>query len=222
MDSYEENEIFILVKEGLNEVPPIPKETKYLDVRRNKLQKLCLDNSILVEYLDASDNLIKTFHETSGIETLKILDLGYNLISKIPKVVFPDLRELYLMSNDIYKIENIGFEKLEKLDLANNDISVLENIDCPNLREGYFGANMIGTIKDLTSLSYLNTLDLQFNKLKEIDCAFLPKNLEVLLLQGNKDLKIIKNLDKLSKLHILGIKGTKVNLTKKREGLEIW
>lgn len=222
MQKYTEEESLLLINKDLNEFPQQIEGIKYLDIRRNKLKKLDIPNNSTVEYLDASDNLIRDLENISALKSLKILDLGYNLITKIPYFKIDTLEELYMMANDIFKIENIEFPSLKKLDLANNEIKILENIFSAELEEIYLGANDINKIADMNHLKSLTILDLQYNKLKELDCALLPKSIEVLLLQENKDLKFIRNLGRLKDLRILGIKNTRVSGIQKREELEIW
>lgn len=222
MDKFEENEVLIYVKEALENVPEIPKGIKGLDIRRNRLKCLDIDKESNLEYLDASDNLIKTFTSIDNLKSLEFLDLGYNLIKEIPKINLPSLKELYLMSNDISKIENVNFSGLKILDLANNDIKELENLECSTIEECFLGVNNISKICDMSGLENLKILDLQWNKLSELDCNLLPSGLENLLLQGNKELRSLKNLDRLSHLKILGIKGTKLSKPKTNASVEIW
>lgn len=222
MNKFKEEETMNLVKQGLREFPHIPMGVKSVDVRRNRIETISIPKDCMIEALDISDNLIRSLESVSGTHTLEVLDAGYNLIEELPDLDLPNLRELYLMSNDVARLGNVNFQMLEKLDVANNDIKVLEKLNCPNLLEAYFGANQISTLQDMNDLRLLKILDLQYNKLEELDCALIPESLEVLLLQGNKMLKNIRNLEKLRNLKVLGLKNTQIGNIEAREGLEIW
>jgi len=212
----------ILNKCGLTEIPPISSEIKVLECRRNAIKVLSFPRDSLLEYLDISDNTIGSLDPVSGLGKLKTLDVGYNLLQSIPKLDLPALRELYLMSNDIKSIENMNFAEVIKCDLANNEIRVLDGIECLKLEEGYFGANHITSISDLRHLKSLRILDLQYNKLDELDCSLLPESIEVLLLNSNKKLERISNLGHLRRLKLLGIKNTNVGDIETNGAFEIW
>lgn len=222
MDRFKEKERMDLAKQDLEEIPAILAGIRGVDVRRNKIRDVAISKDSTVQFLDISDNLISSLKGLSGAHSLEVLDAGYNLIKKVPKLDLPNLRELYLMSNDISKIENVNFKTLEKLDMANNDIRVLENMNCPNLLEAYFGANKISVLQDISEMEALRVLDLQYNMLEELDCRLIPESLEILLLQGNKMLKSIKNIGKLQRLKILGLKHTQAVTAEGIEELEIW
>lgn len=209
-------------KQGLTEIPPISSQVMVLECRRNVIDTLAFPENSLLEQLDISDNKIKSIEPVNGLKNLKTLDAGYNLIQHIPKLDLPELKELYLMSNDISRIENMCFPEVIKCDFANNDLTVLEGIGCPKLEEGYFGANSLTTITSLEHLKSLKVLDLQYNKLDEFDCDLLPENVEVLLLNNNKNLSSIKNLERLGKLKLLGIKNTKLKSVDTHQKTEIW
>lgn len=211
-----------LNKKGIKDFPPISSEVKHLEARRNMIESLAFPKDSELEYLDISDNVISSMSPISGLKRLRILDMGYNLIQHIPKLELPALKEFYLMSNDICRIENMNFKGLAKCDLANNELETLDGIECLNLEEGYFGANQISHIPDLRHLKELKILDLQYNKLDEIDCALLPEKLEVLLLNNNKGLTKIRSLGRLRNLKLLGIKNTKVTEIKSDGKFETW
>lgn len=222
MNEYEQECTLILMQKGLEKMPEIPENIKKLDIRRNKLSRLSFSENSSLEYLDASDNLIKSLKGVSGLKNLQVFDAGYNLIKKIPKLELPALKELYLMSNDIKKMKNIHFSNLLKIDLANNEIKTLRKFETPEISEAYFGANKISKIENISDFSHLKILDLQFNKLKELDCSLLPSGIEVLLVNDNRKLKVIKNIENLKFLKILGLKNTKVIKQEISKNIEIW
>lgn len=222
MDKFKEEYKLFLTQKGLETMPNIPENIKMLDIRRNKLPDLRIPKDSCIEYIDASDNLIQSLDNISGISTLQILDVGYNLISSLPKLELPELREFYIMSNDIQEIKNINFQKLQKIDMANNEIETLESLDSPELVEAYFGANKISKVQNISKLIKLKILDLQFNELKELDCECLPSNIEVLLVNDNRELETIKNIQNLKHLKILGLKNTGVKHSEIPQDIEIW
>lgn len=221
LDHDDETKVFYC-KMGLKEFPPISKKVRVLEVRRNMLKAMVFPQDSALEFLDISDNLIKSMDPVSGLLHLKVLDIGYNLIQNIPKLELPALEELYLMSNDIYEIKNFNFENLIKCDLANNELKSLEGINCPMLQEAYFGANKIARIQDMTYLKFLKVLDLQYNMLEEVDCKHLPQSIETLLLNNSKRLSKLHSLDHLINLKMLGIKNTRITDVEINGKFEIW
>lgn len=200
MDKYKEDEILNFQRCKLEEFPEIPANIKAVNLNRNKLKKISLPRENMIEYLDVSDNIIKDVELIDTIEDMEILDLSYNLLSKVPKLNTEKLKELYLIANDIENIENIEFPSLIKLDLASNGIKKLENLKCEKLKELYLGNNKISKIENLRHLHEMVILDLQYNCLEEVDCALLPEKLEILLLKGNENFKKVVNKDKLKYL----------------------
>lgn len=222
MSTIEDENKTLLCNKRLTHFPDIAKETRVLDIKRNKLESIHFPQDSELTYLDVSDNLIQTMEPVSGLKYLEVLDFGYNLLKEIPQLDLPSLKELYLMSNDISEIKNLNFPNLEKIDVANNDIETLENITCTNISEAYFGANKISALCDLTHLTNLKILDLQYNKLYEIDCTLIPQSVEILLLNNNKSLHEISNIDHLINLKMLGVKNTKISDINTGGKFEIW
>lgn len=222
MEKYGDDEVFILVRQNLPEMPEIPPGKAAVDVRRNKITTIRFDPENSIEYLDISDNLIKDISPASGLCKAKVLDCSYNLLESIPVLDLESLRELYLISNDIAKIENIRFSSLEKLDLANNEIRRIENIDSPGITELYLASNKITTVENLAHLPSLKILDLQYNDIEEIDCRALPKTLEILLLQGNTSLRKITNTEHLENLKMVNVRRTKVENARFSGDVKMW
>lgn len=205
----------LLNKTGITALPEIGKNVKVLEARRNKIKDIKLPDSSELESIDVSDNLIKEIDAFNNLDKLKVLDVGYNLIKRIPYLCLPALQELYVMSNDISSISGLNFPTLLKLDVANNDLKEVGDLECPKLLEAYFGANRIREIKGFTNLSSLEILDLQYNCLEEIDCRQLPKSLKYLFLNNNMNLKKVENIEHLEELKVLGLKNTKVTIDSK-------
>lgn len=224
MDAFPEEAIFRQIHSGCTEMPAIPSTARAVDIRRNELAELSFSQDSAIEYLDFSDNRVRDLAPLASLKSLRILDGSYNLITGIPALPLPHLKELYLISNDITTIEGADLHTLEKLDLANNSITSLEGIAAPALHEMYLANNQISSVTPLqaAALPVLRILDLQYNALESVDCATLPPTLEVLLLQGNRDLSVLENLDKLSRLKVLGLRGTRIVLSDRPAGVDIW
>lgn len=196
MNNYNDDETLIF-NNRYNEPLKITKKYKAIELRRNQL-KLIPD--ILpddIEYLDISDNLIRT-PNIEKFTNLKVLDIGYNLLLNHDSIKNKSLIELYLMSNDILEISSsiMCLTNLKKFDIANNRISNLDILEyiSPTIEELYLGNNKIKEFTcNLTHLTQLRVLDLQFNNLSEFDCSLLPSTVKVLLLNNNCNLKVIKN-----------------------------
>lgn len=222
MDKFPEDAIFRAVHSGVSDTPEIPEDARAVDIRRNNLVELRFSESNNVEYLDASDNKIADISNLEILKSLVILDCSYNLIQAIPSLHLNSLKELYLIANDIQVIENIRYPSLIKLDLANNEIKIIENIETPRLEELYLANNQISSLSDLTYLKYLRILDLQYNDISTIDCMLLPDSLEILLLQGNKQLSSIKNKEKLTRIRIINIVDTSIVDVSGPTDMEVW
>ncbi|KRH93752.1 Protein phosphatase 1, regulatory subunit [Pseudoloma neurophilia] len=229
----------------LDEIPDkilkIP-DLRHLNLQRNHIRSMELLSVMkTLEKVDLADNLI---NEIFQIPNVKSLDLGYNLIKKIENLP-ESLQHLYLMANDITKIENLP-SSLITVDLACNEIDKIENLNhLHNLEELYLGNNLIehicqigsedelgsqielslkinqnkNDIITLNGLEKCHTLSLQGNKLKVVDCAYLPPNLQYLSLSENRELSVLKNLDCLENLIYLDIWRTELKI--KKEGVEI-
>ncbi|KAI5147978.1 protein phosphatase 1 regulatory subunit 7 [Enteropsectra breve] len=221
MDDYPEEKIFVQVKQKLTEFPEIPDEIVAVDVHRNSIKKLNLNKESKIEYLDLSDNILNTIEGMGRCPMLKVLDCSYNVISSISPVRLEFLEELYLSANDISLLKNIAFNRLKKLDLAGNNIARIENMDAPELEEIYLSSNKIKSIENLDQFTHLKILDLQYNRLSEIDCKCIPPTLEILMLQGNTALTKILNIECLPTLKILNIKNTRIKI-QKIPNVDIW
>lgn len=203
-------------------MPSIPEDITHLDLRRNDIQEIKLDNNTNLKYLDLSDNKIKDMSKLVYLPNLETLDLSYNLFKKI-SLPHLNLKELYLICNDILKMENLNLPLVEKVDIAVNNISKIENLDkCLNLRELYLGSNQIEEVNNMLYLSNLEVLDLQNNKLKEIDCSLLPRGLKKLLLSDNSELTNLINLEDLKELELLAVERTGVGRIERSGIKEVW
>lgn len=206
----EEENIFCVQHSKLKYIPNFDCKITKLDVRRNEIQEMSFPYTETLLYVDLSDNQIKKIENLENIPNLKYLDLSYNLITKM-KLPENNIEELYLICNDLTKIDKINLKNARIIDLAVNEISKIENLEsCLQLRELYLGNNKIENIPDLNYLSHLEILDLQSNKITQIDCNFLPTSIKQLLLSDNKNLKNILNFDRLTNLSLLAVERTSV------------
>ncbi|XP_063219203.1 leucine-rich repeats and immunoglobulin-like domains protein 3 isoform X2 [Bacillus rossius redtenbacheri] len=133
------------------------------------------NNSSNIITLDLSHNIIKTVSATSLIvlKHLKVLDLSSNKLMKITRNSFPHdtkIQILVLNSNEIMSVEEGSFDSLQELielKLNRNHISHLS--------------------KDLFKLKNLNVLEMNRNKLTEIEglSFHVLERLSVLKLRRN-------------------------------------
>lgn len=111
--------------------------------------------------------------------SLQKLNLQWNSIAKIPKLLFgklPELREIYLGGNKIGSIDFdvfSGNKKLQKIDLKENEIDEIHPntfINLPQLLELYLGSNKLRTFvfEALHTSPELKHLEINDNYLTEI------------------------------------------------------
>ena len=108
-----------------------------------------------------------------------------------------------------------------KFDAASNNLEAVPPIRADGLEELYLSCNRISELPDLRCYPRLRVLDLQYNRLAEVDAALLPAGLEILLLSGNRGLARIANLGSLKKLSMLGLRGTCAKGTPIPEGVSM-
>lgn len=217
-------EIYI-VHEKLERMEGITKHTKIATYRRNVIERIEAFDFESLEELDLYDNRITEIENLENMQSLKILDLSFNLIKQCNVPCLPTLKELYLIGNDIHSIEKMELLKLEKLDMAENAITAIENLEnLPLLSELYLGSNRISEIPDLTEHKNLKIIDLQNNKLSKVDCKYLPVTLKTLMLNDNSQLEEILNLHLLENLDLIGVVRTKILLrdVKEQTQAEVW
>lgn len=205
-----QNELCVM-HEKLTEMPFISPELTKIVLRRNRISNINIPRLNSIIHLDLYDNLIKEIKHIERCPNLITFDISFNLLTdnNIPRLDF--LQELYLIGNDIRFISPMELVSLQKLDMAENNIIKMENLGhLTALRQLFLANNSIKLIEDV-NLPNLQLIDLQYNDLEYVDCAFLPRTIEVLLLSGNKRLKKIKNWECLPKLNLLSIVGTEID-----------
>jgi len=145
-----------------------------------KLELLELyDNAIeVLDGLDAGNNVRADSGGGEEVccvgETLKTLDMSYNVIRDMDPVKFcPNLVELYLANNKLKTISGLKhLSSLRKIDLGANRIRVMDESELSgltNLEELWLGKNKIEKIDGLSSLTKLRCLDVQSNRLTTVD-----------------------------------------------------
>lgn len=128
------------------------------------------DNQI--EYLEQLGN--DDPEERNMGESLKVLDMSYNVIRSMEPVRFcPNLTELYLANNKLKSLEGLkNLYSLRKIDLGANRIRVMNPDELSgliNLEELWLGKNKIEKIQGLEKLKKLRRLDIQSNRLTVIE-----------------------------------------------------
>ncbi len=222
MENYKDEECYFYVDERYKPME-IPKTVKAISLRRNRLKEIPESIPENVEYLDVSDNLIN-IPGTKQFKDIKVLDLGYNLLKTHDEIQNSSLTELYLMANEFVSLsDSLKFHtSLVKFDIASNRIKLLDPLKllANTIEEIYLGNNKIDHFSvDLTHLTKLRILDLQYNNLEEFDCSLINSKLEILLLNNNPNLEEVKNVEILTELSMFDTDHTK--LKKNEEKKEI-
>lgn len=163
-----------------------------------------------LEDVDLSNNNITDITPLENLRYINFLNLGYNQLSDLSKLVKPlnniRLESLNLIQNgisDISQLSNIKFEKRLNLALSDNaiqDISVLANLD---LRSIWLGNNKISDISSLKNQE-LQVANLSSNQIKDIAALAGMTDLEELYLGQNQieDISSLKDLTSLTELDI--------------------
>jgi len=129
--------------------------------------------------------------EQNAGETIKTLDMSYNVIRDMEPVRFcPNLVELYLANNKIKVISCLQhLTTLRKIDLGANRIRKMDSEQFENLinlEELWLGKNKIENIEGISNLKKLRRLDVQSNRLTSIEnLVGLEDTLEELYLAHN-------------------------------------
>lgn len=130
---------------------------------------------------------VRSFENVHVSDSIRFLS-AKSTIDKISGLDrFPNLEELYLMSNRFEKIEGLDHLKsLKRLNLFDSGISEIQGLEnLTNLEILDLGANEISEIKGLSGLKKLEKLSLGFNKLSVVNNLDGLSQLDYLLLDGN-------------------------------------
>lgn len=192
---------------------------KILDLKYLKLKIIPSIIPENVEYLILANNKLKSIPDLSHLKNLKVLDLSFNYISKLP-VLPENIEELNIRCN---KIKNIDIEmyNIKRLDCAMNSLrkvifkgeilncsyNLIKKISSNNsLKKLYCNNNKINKLLDYPNLEDINcsnnNID-KFNnypKLHTIVCDYnniedipINKNLKFLLCNNNNIKKLLFN-----------------------------
>ena len=118
---------------------------KALSVSNNQLSKLVLDNSLILEYVDVSNNHLENVNDLMSISSITTLDISHNNISHIDHSILGDLDILSIQGNPM---SNVSFVKLaqvrtfaltfdENFDLSQTDFVNYYIFNCPTDKRVY-------------------------------------------------------------------------------------
>jgi len=167
---------------------------KCLVLRSNLISSLAgVEQLVKLEKLELYDNCVEDLKvdHLQKLHSLVVLDLSFNSIRTMAAVsCCPLLQELYLAQNKLKVIEGLdGLVNLKILDLGANRIRTLEGgglEGLASLQSLWLGKNKIehiGTV--IGHLTNLRKLDVQNNRLKEVQPGEIPPSVEELYLASN-------------------------------------
>ncbi|KAG8827992.1 hypothetical protein FRB91_003743 [Serendipita sp. 411] len=194
-------------------IPRFANHLKNLCLRANYLSSIepeVFGPLVNLEEIDFYDNRLKALgNALDGKQSLRILDLSFNLLRSIPPELLniPALQVLYFVQNKITKIEHLGHlgGSLRSLELGSNRIRAIENLDSlVSLEELWLGKNKLTKIENLDSLIKLRLLSIQSNRITKIEGLDKLINLEELYISHN-GLEKIEGLENNLKLTTLDV-----------------
>lgn len=180
------------------------------EMTKQYLRKLCKDNGLYTTpsindklYLHYRGfNTITNLEEYTGLRAIWLEGNGITKIENLSNQ--SNLRTLYLHENLIEKIENLDMNlELDTVNLSKNYIKKIENLSqLTKLSTLILSHNYLTnyeSVQHLLELKSLQTIDLQYNKINDVEIvnilSTLP-DLRVIYLMGNPVVKDIKNYRK--------------------------
>lgn len=202
------------------------------------LRKYCKDNG-LYSTPSINDKLylhykgfrcIQNLDEYTGLRCIWLEGNGLSRIEGLEKQIH--LRTLFLQENIIEKIENLDAQvDLDALNLSKNYITKIENLShMQKLTSLNLSHNLLASasdIKELADLESIQTIDLQHNKITDVDILNIfgsLKDLRVLYLMGNPVVKSIKHYRKtiISRCKLLKYLDDRPVFDDERRRVEAW
>ena len=202
------------------------------------LRKYCKDNG-LYSTPSINDKLylhykgfrcIQNLEEYTGLRCIWLEGNGLSRIEGLEKQT--NLRTLFLQENIIEKIENLEAQvDLDALNLSKNYITKIENLShMKKLTSLNLSHNLLSNasdIKELADLESIQTIDLQHNKITDVDILDIfgtLKDLRVLYLMGNPVVKSIKHYRKtiISRCKLLKYLDDRPVFEDERRRVEAW
>ena len=113
-----------------------------------------------------------------------LTDNDQNILLRLIMLVFPNLKRLYLQSNNLTTLPKLNLPALEDLNLDNNQLTTLPELNLPNLKRLDLYNNQLTTLPEL-NLPALEGLNLRNNQLTTLPELNLP-NLKQLYLNNNE------------------------------------
>ncbi|XP_078533602.1 leucine-rich repeat and guanylate kinase domain-containing protein [Lissotriton helveticus] len=182
-----------------------------LDLSHNKINDLsCLGHMPFLLELDASYNELSTLLDFEPPRNLKVVNLSHNIITEMKDLsAYQALTRLDLSYNQIEEIK--GLEKcvsLTYLDLSHNNISTIGGLFNLPIKTLFLASNQIQQITGLEDLMSLHKLDLSGNSISSLEGLEEHDLLETINLEENKiseldEIRYLQDLPLLRELTLL-------------------
>ncbi|XP_023565691.1 leucine-rich repeat and guanylate kinase domain-containing protein isoform X3 [Octodon degus] len=159
--------------------------------------------------LDASQNKLTTFFNFKPPKNLKKVDFSCNQISEMRDLsAYHALTKLILDNNEIEEISGLEMcHSLMHLSLANNKITTINGLNTLPIKILCLSNNLIEKVTGLEDLKILQNLDLSHNQINSLQGLEDHSLLEVINLEDNKiaELDEIEYIENLPILRILNL-----------------
>jgi len=174
-----------------------------------------LDLSNVERYSPKLNKLEDFLSSIFSLKSLKMCDLRFNHLTKLPEIINSSLEYLDLSYNKLNKLPELSkFPSIKSLNLKSNklrslpeSIGKLKSLRNLNLRNNFL-SNLPNSIEMVSSL---NNLDLHGNKMNSISIK-LSRSIRELKLGWNGLFTIPESLKNLKSLNKLGIGGNKLSI----------
>ncbi|XP_063096591.1 leucine-rich repeat and guanylate kinase domain-containing protein isoform X3 [Cavia porcellus] len=182
-----------------------------LDLSVNKIEDLsCVSYMPYLLELNASQNKLTTFFNFKPPKNLKKVDFSYNQISEMSDLsAYRALTQLILDNNEIEEISGLEMcHSLIHLSLANNKITTIKGLNMLPIKILCLSNNQIQKVIGLEDLKVLQNLDLSHNQISSLQGLEHHNLLEEINLEDNKiaELDEIKYIENLPILRILNLR----------------